>query len=173
MSRGVFDDPEARARVVELLRGGATMAEAAGAFGVTRKTLHKASRDRLDWLAEIDEARGLGHGPRSIRKFAPARDEVPEVVDGEVVDNPGWASEGSPMGLDELILIASNVARNPDHRHWPHAVKVLQRVHIDPHVFARMAEIKRELEQAPTGEIRRVVVLRIPIEAPGAAGADS
>lgn len=190
MSRGVFESPEARARVVELVRGGATMAEVAGEFGVTRKALHQASSQRLDWLAEIDQARDEGKGARALRKVTrkprakpepPAEPEAPDaepveaepatvtdvveavgVVEGELILPPP-RKPGQAVDAAEYLEIASNVYRDTTHPHWAHAARQLGRLIIEPMVMRELGKLKRELEQTPTGELRQVLVLRIPL----------
>lgn len=189
MSRGVFESAEARARVVELVRGGATMAEVAGEFGVTRKALHQASSQRLDWLAEIDQARAEGKGARSLRKVTrkpkakpepPAEPEAPavepeaepatvvevieavEVVEGELIEPPP-RRPGKPVEEAEYLEIISDVYRDTTNPHWHHAARQLGRLIIEPKVMRALGEIKREIELAPTGELRQVLVVRIPL----------
>jgi len=180
----MLDDPDVRARVVELVEGGLTMAQAAAELGVTRQTLSRAKGRWPEFGVKLDAAsaklRAQAEALRSAARreakrtgavqvqVAPRREVIePELVDGDGARREGGADPGigdSIMLTDELLRVLSMNARDPESPGHNTSLNILARYHLEPDLLEKRLRIERENGQLTKGDggKPKALVIRVP-----------
>lgn len=171
----VLDDAAARAKVVEAIEGGATMAEAAQLLGVTRQTLSRAKGRWPDFAERLDRAtaerkakdaamraaaRRERHAAGGAVAVKPKREVIePELVDSVPEARPDRAADHPDMlGRDEYFRLLAADARDPFCPGHKTAMLIFERYHLGGEMLAELLKIKRDGEIVGEEQPRALVI---------------